>query len=82
MYDEPILDDLKLALGALRRVINVLAVWAVLWAIGAGVFYGMVATGTRDVRFRTACRRKLAVRELCRGGALDILRQGYGAHVL
>jgi hypothetical protein len=26
MYDEPILDDLKLALRALRRVIDVLAV--------------------------------------------------------
>jgi len=27
MYDEPILDDIKLALHALRRVIDVLAVW-------------------------------------------------------
>jgi len=30
MYDEPVLDDIKLALGALRRVVDVLAAWGVL----------------------------------------------------
>jgi hypothetical protein len=52
MYDEPVLDDLKFALGALRRLIDALAVAeaktplervAVAAIIAAWVFYGTMA---------------------------------------